>query len=479
MKRTLVWFRGKDLRVADHAPLASALETGEVIPLFVLDPYFFAPERAGRIPHRMQFLLESLAELTATIARLGSRLVVVTGKSVEVVPELAAKWRVDRVVGQRWSEPFARERDRRVAAALTVPFELFEGELLHAPGTLRTRQGTPYAVFTAFARAFAADVSVGDPLPAPQRLPPLPSDVDFGAAPLPELGALGIVRNPRLLPGGEAAARDRLARFVQGPAAHYAEGRDRVDLPGTSRLSQDLKFGTLSPRSAWHAVGALASGAGAAVRAFRNELVWREFAHTLLWERPTLLSEPFRPAWRNFPWRDDDASFRAWSSGNTGYPIVDAAARQLLGEGFVHNRARMIAASFLTKHLLIDYRRGEAHYLRFLTDGDPAQNNAGWQWSAGCGTDAQPWFRVFNPVTQGRRFDPNGDYVRRWVPELAELPAEYIHEPWQAPPAVLAAAHVVLGKTYPLPIVQLTEGRVRFLAVAESFLGRGGSTFQS
>jgi deoxyribodipyrimidine photo-lyase len=443
--------------------------------VFVLDPYFFAPERAQRIPHRMQFLLESIAELARSLAGLGSRLVLVAGKSVEVIPELAAALRVDRVVGQRWTEPFARERDRRVAAALTVPFELFEGETLHAPGTLRTKAGSPYAVFTPFARAFAAEIEVADPLPAPARLPPLPRDVSVAETRLPALAALGIAPNPRVLPGGEAAARARLAAFLAGAAARYADDRDRMDLPGTSRLSQDLKFGTLSPRGVWHALAQLPRSAAAGVRAYQNELVWREFTHANLWDRPELLQEPFRPAWRGFPFRDDEAGFGAWWRGQTGYPIVDAAARQLLGEGFVHNRARMIAASFLTKHLLVDYRRGEAHYLRYLTDGDPAQNNAGWQWSAGCGTDAQPYFRVFNPVSQGQRFDPNGDYVRRWVPELAGLSAKHIHAPWQAPPEALLAAGVTLGSSYPRPIVEHAEARARFLAVAESYLGRGSA----
>jgi len=473
MTRTLVWFRGKDLRLADHAPLAAALAGGgEIVPLFVLDPYFFSPERARRIPHRMQFLLESLAALERNVARLGSRLLIVAGKSVDVVPELAQRLRVDRVVGQRWTEPFARERDRRVSAALSVPFELFEGETLHPPGTLCTRQGTPFAVFTPFARAFAAEVRVERPLAAPELLPPLPADVAVTTIPLPTAAALGIVENPRLLKGGEAEAEKRLSRFLRGPAGDYADGRNRLDLDGTSRLSQDLKFGTLSPRRVWHAVETLAGIAPAALGAFRNELLWREFAHVQLWERPDLLSEPFRPAWRGFPWREDDAAFWAWSRGTTGYPIVDAAARQLLAEGFVHNRARMIAASFLTKHLLIDYRRGEAHYLRFLTDGDPAQNNLGWQWSAGSGTDAQPYFRVFNPVTQGERFDPSGAYVRRWVPELAALSVKHIHAPWLAPPEALALARVSLGSTYPFPLVEHAFARQRFLAVAESFLGR-------
>jgi deoxyribodipyrimidine photo-lyase len=471
MTRTLVWFRGKDLRVNDHAPLVAALATGEVVPLFVLDPYFFAPERAQRIPHRMQFLLESLAALSAMIERLGSRLLTVAGKSVEVVPELARSLRVDRVVGQRWCEPFARERDRRVQAALGVPFELFPGETLHELGTLRTKQGTPYVVFTPFSRAFTAEIRVAPPLPAPARLPPLPSDVSVATAPPPTLAALGITENPRLLRGGERAAEERLAQFLAGPAADYAEGRDRLDRAGTSRLSQDLKFGTLSVRSVWHALGPARKNASASHAAFRNELLWREFSHSTLWDRPALLREPFRPAWRDFPFRDDDAGFAAWCEGRTGYPVVDAAARQLLGEGFVHNRARMIAASFLTKHLLIDYRRGEAHYLRFLTDGDPAQNNLGWQWSAGCGTDAQPYFRVFNPVSQGQRFDPVGAYVRRWVPELAAFPAESIHAPWDAPASVLRDAGVALGRNYPAPIVDHGEARARFLAVAESFLG--------
>ncbi|HOD33124.1 MAG TPA: FAD-binding domain-containing protein, partial [Holophaga sp.] len=219
-------------------------------------------------------------------------------------------------------------------------------------------------------------------------------------------------------------------------------------------------------RQVWNATG----GQEAGPRTFRNELLWREFAHHLLAEEPRLLSEPFRPAFGAFPWRKDDAAWEAWCEGRTGYPVVDAAARQLLSEGFVHNRARMVAASFLAKHLLLDYRRGEAHYLRWLADGDWACNNLGWQWSAGCGVDAQPWFRVFNPVTQGRKFDPAGDYVRRWVPELESLPDRWIHTPWEAPSAVLAQAGVHLGRTYPVPIVDHSQARARFLDTAKAKL---------
>ena len=465
--RTLVWFRGKDLRVADHAPLRAAIEGGEVVPLFVVDPYFFAKERARELPHRMQFLLASLDALARNVAHLGSRLVLVAGKSVDEVPRLARELRVDRVVAHRWTEPFGRERDRRVAAALTVPFELFEGETLAPPGTRRTGSGTPFAVFSAFAKAFARDVSIDAPVAAPRALPPLPPDVRVDEVPLPTLTSLDLTENPRVLAGGERAGRARLAAFVRDTAARYSSDRDRMDLPGTSRLSVDLKFGTLSIRTVWDAIRGVVEPARTS---FANELLWREFSYHTLWDRPEVLREPFRPAFVGFPWRDDEEGFRAWCVGATGYPIVDASARQLLGEGFVHNRARMIAASFLAKHLLFDWRRGEAHYLKWLTDGDWAPNDAGWQWSAGCGCDAQPYFRVFNPIVQGQRFDPDGAYVRRWVPELAALPAKHIHAPWTAPVEVLRAAGVRLGETYPRPIVDHAEARTRFLVTADAHL---------
>ena len=470
--RSLVWFRGKDLRLSDHAPLSSALEAGELVPLFVLDPYFFAPARARELPHRMQFMLESLAALQKNIAHLGSQLLLVEGKSVEVVPALARRLGATRVLAQRWSEPFGRERDRRVAASLDVPLELFEGETLAAPETVRNGSGQPFSVFTPFARALRRGLAPKKPLPAPKKLPPLPRDVQHVSPALPTLGQLGIVENSELQRGGERAARARLSEFLQGVAALYANQRDRMDLAGTSRLSADLKFGTLSVRSVWTAAHeALAREAPLALEVYTNELIWREFSHASLWDRPQLLNQPFRTDFSGFPWlTDDDEGWRAWSEGRTGYPVVDAAARQLLREGFVHNRARMIAASFLTKHQLIHYRLGEQHYMKYLTDGDWAQNNAGWQWSAGCGTDAQPYFRVFNPTLQGEKFDPNGDYVRRYVPELAKLPAKFIHQPAAAPAKVLQAAGVRLGETYPEPIVDHAMARDRFLKIAESHL---------
>ncbi len=467
--RTIVWFRGKDLRISDHAPLRDAAEAGEVIPLFVLDPYFFAPNRARELPHRMQFLLDSLSALELALAECGSRLIVVSGKSVEVVPRLVREWRADRVVAERWVEPFARERDRRIREALGAKFELYGGETLLPPGTLRTGAGKPYSVFSQFARLFRETAMIGKPLPPPRTLPPVPKDIRTSVTVIPTCEQLGIERNPALLDGGEQAANARLKRFLRDAAAEYPEHRDRMDLRGTSRLSADLKFGTISVRQVWSAVEGALDGTPAA-RSFLNEIVWREFTHSTLWDRPELLEKPFRPAFAGFPWQYDEELWQAWVVGKTGYPVVDAAARQLLGEGFVHNRARMVSASFLCKHLLIDYRRGEAHYMKHLTDGDWAQNNAGWQWSAGCGCDAQPYFRIFNPVTQGEKFDPEGDYVRRWVPELAKMPARYIHNPSEAPEAVLGAAGVRLEQNYPRPVVDHRFARERFLAVAAQHL---------
>ncbi|MBP7618497.1 MAG: deoxyribodipyrimidine photo-lyase [Geothrix sp.] len=466
--RSIVWFRGKDLRLADHAPLAEAAASGEVIPLFVLDPFFFEPERARELPHRIQFLLDSLRALEANLAHLGSRLLVVPGRSLEVVPRLAAQWKADQVLAHRWVEPFGRERDRRVAEALDregIALRLFEGETLLPPGSVRNGQGAMFRVFTPFARAAGIWLDLAPALPAPRALPQVPEGSVFETAPIPTLADLGLSLNPNLQTGGERAARTRLEAFVGGPLVDYGADRDRMDRPGTSRLSADLKFGTLSVRMVWQA--AAAAGAGESGRRFLNELLWREFSHHLLWEWPELLERPFRPDFTGFPWREDDVAWQAWAEGRTGYPVVDAAARQLLTEGFVHNRARMVAASFLTKHLLLDYRLGEAHYLKWLTDGDWAQNSAGWQWSAGCGCDAQPWFRIFNPVAQGLKFDPDGAYVKRWVPELADCPTAFIHEPWKLP----RGRRVSLD--YPEPVVDHALARQRFLATAKGHLGRG------
>lgn len=473
--RTIVWFRGKDLRVGDHEPLARAAAEGEVIPLFVLEPRYFGPGRARRAPHRMQFLLESLTELQEGLLERGSGLVLLEGPSTAVLPRMAAQWRVDRVWAHRGSEPGGRARDEQIAGALEVPLRLFEGETLAPPGSIRTRAGRPYSIFTAFKRAFQRGEFFVRARPGPQSLPPLPAGLGLKPGRVPECPDIGLQLNRRVFPGGEQAARGRLRRFFSGPPTSYDTLRHRLDRYATSNLSADLKFGTLSAREvweqSWQSLRDTPSG-----RAFRDQLLWREFGYHTLWHHPEVLERPFRSDFLGFPWEFDETLWTAWTEGRTGFPLVDASARQLLREGWVPNRARMVSASFLTKHLLIDYRRGEAHYMKYLADGDPAQNNLGWQWSAGCGCDAQLYFRVFNPVRQGDRFDPDGLYVRRWLPRLERLPNRYLHRPWEAPARVLEKAGVHLGRDYPYPVVDHSRARDRFLRVARNYLrGRGAN----
>jgi deoxyribodipyrimidine photo-lyase len=462
--RSIVWFRGKDLRLEDHEALHSALSSDEIIPLFVLDPYFFEPKQAAKLPHRMQFLLQSLEALRQALAVRGSQLIIRRGRSIDVVPEMAAKWGADQVLAQRWSEPFARRRDQIVSSRLGCKLVLFEGETLVAPGTIKTQQGAPYSVFTPFSKRFLAQTDLSDPRPAPSWLPPLPASIQAQSESIPNLADLGLTTNTNVLLGGAAHADQRMRLFVDQRVMSYPTARNRPDQEGTSRLGPDLKFGTLSPRQVWHA--AQTAHADAQTDSFRRQLIWREFAHDLIWNQPQLLEQPFRKAFIGFPWKGTEDLWTAWVEGRTGYPIVDASARQLLATGFIDNRARMIAASFLTKHLLIDYRRGEAHYMKWLTDGDWAANNFGWQWSAGCGCDAQPYFRVFNPILQGKKFDPKGLYVRRWVPEIRELPNSLVHTPWLAP-------QPLANSLYPAPIVDHPTARKRFLATAKEFMNKG------
>jgi len=395
----------------------------------------------------------------------GGRLLLLPGRSVDVVPWVANELGVDKVVAHSWTEPVGIRRDEIIAQRLGVPFELWEGERLLPSGAVLNGSGEPYKVFTPFARAARLQLDIPAPLPAPKTFPsrlPLPSSVRKALIRIPKLSDLGIIHNPDTSRGGEAAARARLKSFLRR-ARDYRDSRDQMgDETGSSRLSQDLKFGTLSVRTVYRA--ALAEPKSDGISTFLTQLLWREFAYDNLFHRPELLSSPYRSEFRNFPYDGSDSHYEAWALGRTGVPIVDASARQLLREGYVHNRARMISASFLTKNLLIPHARGEAHYLKFLTDGDWALNNMGWQWSAGCGVDAAPYFRVFNPVLQGKKFDSDGAYVRRFVPELARLPNRFLHSPWSASPDVLSEAGVTLGKNYPEPIVDLKASREQFLA---------------
>ncbi len=464
--RILHWFR-KDLRLDDNTALSEAARdaAGNVVPFCASEPAILG--RDDIAPTRVRFVLESLAELAATIARHGSRLALDHGDAAETVLRAARAASADAVYWNDEYEPALIARDdavERALAAAGVRVKRFHDRLLVPPGAVHTAAGAPYTVFTPFARAC-------DALPF---APPLPAVTRFAAHALPErplgsLARLGFAEPAsERWPGGERAAKQRLGHFVAHGLPRYAAERDFPAVPAVSRLSADLKFGTLSARTAAHAVREAARATPALEKPaakYVSELRWRDFYAHVMFHFPHAERGAFRRNFDALRWRGAEAHFAAWREGRTGYPIVDAAMRELVATGFVHNRARMIVASFLTKDLLLDWKLGERHFMRHLVDGDLASNNGGWQWAAGTGTDAQPWFRIFNPVLQGWKFDPEGAYVKRWVPELANAHPGWIHAPWEASPIERAAAGVTLGETYPERLVDHAVQREAALAM--------------
>ena len=450
---SVVWLE-RDLRLADNPALRRAAERGgAVVPVFVWSPEEegrWAPGGASR-----WWLHQSLRRLAASLAAAGSRLIVRRGPAAEALEAVAKETGAQTVVWNRRYEPAARARESEVERKLRaggIETESLPGNVLFEPGTILTGGGKPFQVFTAFWKACLAAAAPARPAPGPRRLEApdeWPASLEIGELGLePEVDWAGGLRES-WLPGEEGAA-SALREFAEGRVAEYGTERDRPACRGTSRLSPHLHFGEISARQVWHAAG-LRLGADA----FLRELGWREFSHHLLYHFPRTPEEPLRPEFQRFPWRMDEKAWKAWTRGRTGYPMVDAGMRELWRTGWMHNRVRMIAASFLVKHLLIPWQRGAAWFWDTLVDADLANNTMGWQWTAGCGADAAPFFRVFNPVTQGERFDPAGDYVRRWVPELAGVPAKWIHRPWEAPG---------LGETYPRPLVDHAAARERALA---------------
>ncbi len=459
----LVWFR-RDLRLADNPALAWAVGTGRpVVPVFVLDDETGDTALGGASRWWLHGSLEALAE---ALEKRGSRLVLRRGPAEAVLAGLIAETGCSGIVWNRLYEPQAVARDRRIKAQcrnLGVEAHSFNAALLFEPWDIRTGGGSGYGVFTPFWRrclkhGFEAPGDAVPDLPVPGRWPPGDALEDWELHPRTPDWAAGLRATWQ---PGEAAARERLDSFLCDAVARYGDDRDWPGDPGTSRLSPHLRFGEIGPRQVAAAVGSRGSGPGG--DAFLRELGWREFAHHLLFHNPGMESENMRPAFDRLAWRDDPAGLERWQRGRTGYPLVDAGLRELWTTGWMHNRVRMVAASFLTKHLLIDWRAGAAWFLDTLVDADRANNSAGWQWVAGTGVDAAPYFRIFNPVAQSRRFDGEGRYLRRWLPELAELPNAFIHAPWTAPTPLLEAAGVSLGETWPWPIVDHVDARRRAL----------------
>ncbi len=464
---TLLWFRN-DLRLSAHAALAAAAESGHpVLPIYVLDETAagkWAPGGAAR-----WWLHHSLDALATGLRRLGAPLILRRGPAAEHLPAIAREIGAARVDAGDSAEPWARVQERKVAAALAadgVAFARHRTSMLFDPERLRTGSGGPYQVYSPFARACLATGGPPPPTPAParltapDRLPRTDRLADWHLRPSrPDwAGGLRAAWTP-----GETAALARLRHFLDAGVNAYAAGRDRPRADGTSRLSPHLRWGEIAPARVWHDAVAAGGPGGGPGSKFLGELLWREFSHHLLWHFPHLPEQPLRPAFAGMPWRDDPGGLRAWQRGQTGIPIVDAGMRQLWRTGWMHNRVRLIAASFLVKHLLIDWRQGESWFWDTLVDADLANNSASWQWVAGSGADSAPFVRIFNPVLQARKFDPDGAYVRDHVPELARLPAPDVHAPSEAPDAVLRAAGVELGRTYPRPIIDLPAGRARAL----------------
>lgn len=470
MPRLALWWIRRDLRLTDNPALAQALaQAGIVIPVFILDPVILNSLYHRAAEKRKAFLFGGLRELEADLQARGSRLTLRYGLPLDVLAALMAETGASAIFAAEDFSPYAQERDTRVARHL--PLTLVNGLTVYHPAAVRKANGEPYTVFTPFSRAWKAfpQPTAHDLLPAPTRLPSPPK---LASHELPS------AHSPSHCLPGEVHARATLRAFVGQSIFAYSERRNQLDGDGTSALSPYLRFGMLSAREAVVAAyTAIASASEAhakkSAEAWLTELIWREFYCTILYHFPEVLHRPFRPKLRHMAWADDQSAFTAWCEGRTGYPVVDAALRQLVETGWMHNRARMITASFLVKDLLIDWRCGERWFMQHLIDGDPAANNGGWQWTAGVGADAAPYFRVFNPVLQSRKFDPYGDFARAWLPELRRVPDAFIHEPWTMPDDVQRLAHCIIGQDYPAPIVDHAFARARALQVYRPHPGKG------
>ena len=469
MKTVIHWFR-RDLRVTDNTSLWQAYSASDrVIPVFCWDDAILTAPDVG--PARVNFLLRSLEALSRNLESLGHRLIIRHGRPEAILPALARESGAETVYANKDYEPYAIARDERVRGALAeqgTGFRSFKDAVVHEEREVLTRTGTVFSVFTPYSRAWKAlpiatpVPRIGGPKSAVAALPSLP---------LPGSGdGLGHPLTQTLFEAGERAGLAALDRFLESRVFDYDHGRNVLLEPsGTSQLSPHLRFGTVGVRtvlSRWASARSQATAAAAqkSCDTWLSELIWREFYIQILANHPRVASRAFRPEYDQLQWEGTDAQFEAWCQGQTGYPIVDAAMRCLNATGWMHNRLRMIVAMFLTKDLMVSWQRGERYFMRALVDGDLAANNGGWQWSAGCGTDAAPYFRIFNPVTQGQKCDPDGTFVRRWIPELRDSPVDCIHEPWTRPLLLSRCGYVP-------PVVQHDVQRGRCLAMFKAVKG--------
>ncbi len=462
MIHTNIWWIRRDIRLHDNPTLDAALLNADYfIPLFIIEPELM--ENAA--PKRRAFLLNALADLDRELRKLGSHLILRQGPAYRVFKSLTESFESVTIYVHEDFSPFARARDQAIADQFDL--HLQKGVVLRHPTEILKNDGNPYTVYTPYKNKWHRYPlpTPADCLPSPEHLPPLPKDLS--SDPLPAVQSIAG------FPATANEAQNRLTTFTTGAIQHYNSQRDRLDLHGTSCLSPYLRFGLISVREAF-AQSQIAflqaddDQTRAEIRTWMDELVWREFFTAILYHFPRVMEDPFREEYRDVPWRDAPEDLHAWQEGQTGYPIVDACMRQLKETGWMHNRERMIAASFLTKDLLINWQHGEAWFMDNLIDGDPAANNGGWQWTAGTGTDAAPYFRIFNPVLQGQKNDPDGAYIAQWVPELKSLPVKYRHEPWRLSEKEAEKYNFEYGKDYPERIVDHSFARQRTLAAYKS-----------
>jgi len=474
----IYWFR-QDLRVHDLPGLAAAAATGQpLVACYILDDESPGEHLAGSASK--WWLHHSLQALAGELRTIGITLTLRRGRAADQLGRLIEETGADAVYCTRQYEPWAGQLELELHAALQaqdVSFKRYPGSLLFEPDDIMNRSGQPFKVFTPFWRHCRNGAPPPPPQPAREAILS-----HSGTVPSESLDSWQLCpHNPNWAADwltfwqpGSAGANSKLRVFLAEGLADYSEGRNHPARETTSRLSPHLHFGEISPRQLWQQAQKLAARNPAQqeqVDKFLSEMGWREFSYHLLYHFPAMAEEPFKPQFKHFPWQGDKAALTAWQQGQTGYPIVDAGMRELWHTGYMHNRIRMVVASFLTKHLLIHWRAGARWFWDTLVDADLANNSCGWQWVAGSGADASPYFRIFNPIIQGDKFDAEGIYIRRWVPELAGLPDRYLNRPWEAPPEVLAAAGITPGESYPLPMVDHKTARESALAAYGSIRG--------
>jgi deoxyribodipyrimidine photo-lyase len=464
--KIIVWFR-QDFRLDDNPALTAAAKKGEIIPV-----YIHAPEEEGDWPFggaTKWWLHHTLESLSLDLGTL----IIRQGNTLKVLKELIKETNADAVYWNRRYEPAIIARDTQVKSELRdagIEVHSFNANLLFEPWTVHNKQNKPFQVFTPFWKHCLTFPAPPEPLPVPKMHI---TAQKLTSEPLKNLKLLPKIHwdtgiNAAWKPGAKHA-KEVLDKFLKASVLEYADERDRPDRNGISHLSPYLHFGEISPRMIWHAT--LKKYQFADVEPYLRQLGWREFAHHLLYHFPKTPTKPLRPDFAAFPWIENPQALKSWQKGMTGYPIVDAGMRQLWTTGWMHNRVRMIVGSFLVKDLLISWQEGARWFWDTLVDADLANNTLGWQWVGGCGADAAPYFRIFNPITQGEKFDPDGAYVRKWVPELADLDTKWLHKPWEAPSDELRKAGITLGREYPQPIVDHKIARDRALAAFQKLRG--------